>query len=394
MSKVYHLYARPNNELRVTISSTQAILVQPQKELHISKRSRQAAFSLLPKQSGLHMISYTLDGDDAKNFKTPEKNTLFVGSDSVSKDKVYNKLGISKTNLPKGCHEFPRPLFQCNARLTSTSPWATPSSTSTEGIVQLRSKSFTIPISLFGADMNKLSITREKILSKMEETLSQNVAASVLSFVRNGKCYSTSMRKEYLLELIQHDAFPGSIFRSLSNAMPTWMQLQLDQRNNVFDVTNLMVSVGKPISDGSGMCEQLPTSSSSVFFKPSIHFNTKIGDETKMFTPKDRVCLALDVCQSKAFVDLSSEARHKFHQMRIFRDMSTAGWNFSISSLGIQDPSAKTQDSPFDVWMKAKTRVLIEGPKVKIGFYISGDILLKSNCPNKVRCYIMSTHYQ
>lgn len=386
-SKVYHLYAKPKNGLRVTIRSTQAILVKPQSELRIPKLSRKAAFTLVPKKPGLHIIAYTLDGDDAKVFKAPEENTLFVGPDNVNKDNIYNRLKILQGNLPEGCHELPRALFKCNARLTSTFPWGNPSDTSTEGIVHLRTDSLKIPISLFGVDMNELSITREKILSKIKETSSQNVPARKdLSFSRDGKCHSIPMKKDYLFEFIQNDAMPRSIFRSLSSVLPPWIQLQLDQSNDVFDVTNLMVSVGKPISDGSGMCEHLPTSPSSVFFKPSIAFNTKIGDETKAFKSKERVCLALDVCQSKTFVDLSPEAQQKFHQMAVFRDMNKAGWNFSISSLGIQDPSAKTKDSPFDVWMKAKTHVRIAGNQVKVAFNISGNILIKSECPRKVRC--------
>ncbi|XP_031549075.1 uncharacterized protein LOC116286652 [Actinia tenebrosa] len=384
-SKAYYLYARPEDKLTVTIRSTRAILVKPQSELRISKLSRQAAFTLTPKKPGLHIIAYTIDGQDAKFFKAPEENTIFVGPDSVSKDNVYNRLQISEGNLPEGCHELPKSLFQCNARLTSTFPWGTPSATSTEGIVHLRTKSLNIPISLFGASLNELSFTREQLLSKIEETSLQNVpAGSDLSFVRDGKCHSTPMKKNYLFEFIQNDALPKNIFKSLSSVLPQWIELQLDQSNDVFDVTNLMVSVGKPMSDGSGMCEQLPISPSSIFFEPSIAFTTKIGDDTKAFKSKERVCLALDVCQSKTFVGLSSKARKKFHQIEIFRDMDKSGWNFSISSLGIQDPSAKAKDSHFDVWMKSKTQVRISGPQVKVAFNISGNIFMKSGCASEL----------
>ena len=386
-SKVYNLYARPRNELRVTIRSPQAILVKPQSELRISKVARQAAFTLVPKKPGMHIIAYALGGDDKKDFKVPAENTIFVGPDSVSQDNAYDTLQIQNRSLPEGCHKLPRPLFQCNARLTSTFPWGTPSATSTEGIVHLQTNSFKIPISLFGADVNELSQTRDNILSKIEETSLQSIPAGTdLSFVRDGKCHPTPMKKDYLFEFIQNDAMPRSIFKSLSSILPPWIQFQIDQSNDVFDVTNLMVSVGKPISDGSGMCEKLPISSSSIFFKPSIAFHSKIGDETKAFKSKDRVCLALDVCQKKAFVDLSSTAQQKFHQMKVLRDLSEAGWDFDIASLGFQDPSARTKESDFDVWMKTKAQVRIAGPQMKVAFNISGNILIKSECPSKVSC--------
>lgn len=386
-SKVYHLYAQPKNELRVTIRSTQAILVKPQSELRISKPSQQASFTLVPKKSGLHIIAYTLGGDDAKVFKVPEENTIFVGPDSNKDTAVHNILKLAKGNLPEGCHELQRPLFQCNARLISTSPWGAPSDTSTVGIVHVRTKNLKIPISLFGASLKKLSLTREQLLGKIEETWSQNAAAEAnMSFMRGEKCHSTPMKKDYLFEFIQNDALPRSIFRSLSSVLPPWMQLQLDQSNDVFDVSNLMISVGKPISDGSRMCEKLPMSSSSIFFKPSLAFNTKIGDETKPFNSKEHVCLALDVCQNKTLVDLSSQARKKFQQMKIFRDMKRAGWSFKVSSFGMQSQStdnAVGKDN-FDIWMNCQTKVRMTGPRVAVHLNNTGEIFTKSDCPQEV----------
>ena len=203
---------------------------------------------------------------------------------------------------------------------------------------------------------------------------------SSISIIKDGKCEIYPLKGTDLLEFIQTDAFPRSFLLSFSRLMPDWIDLNIDKNNNLFDISNQIVSIGRPPSHGPGSCEEIPLPfSGKVFFKPAIAFQATLNGETKAFGANEKACFAIDMCKNTAFIAFSSEAKNKFQQLKILQDMKSNGWNFQVSSFGIGKHVTKdAKDNNFNMWLKGKTLFDLKDSILSIKGNISGDTAIKS----------------
>lgn len=386
-SKMYHLYAQPKNDLTVIIKSSKSLIIEPKRELRISKSDKEATFTIIAVRPGLHVISYSLSGQDAKHYKVPSNSTVYV----KSKDQdisVFNALNIPYKSVPLGCHNYssPNKPLNCQSQLTSSHPWV---KQRTAGIVQLMTKDTSFPLSLFGSSAREtFGLSKKDVLESIHMLSSRNMNSTIF-INRDGKCKVQSMSSFHVIELVQTDAFPNTMINSLSSLMPKWIQFNVDKNNELFDVSNLMVSLGKPPSYGPGSCERLPLTYSvnSVFYKPSISFNIQIDGEQTQFGSSESTCFAMDVCKNKLFTDFSLKARKRFHQIRTIQDMKNAGWDFHVSRLGLRrnELMGLSQSNDFDIWMDGNSQIVLNKPLFSVGLNLTGKITASSTCYDKVK---------
>lgn len=344
------------------------------------------SFSITPLKAGLFEISYSLSGQDAKDYKVPDNSSLYVKS---KEDKsVYKFLGIPEQTLPIGCynHTLPNDLLQCQATLTSSHSWGSQSlsESKTEGIVHLKTKNTMIPLSMFGTSEHTLAPTKQDILNMIQKMSTQHINSSIL-IEKNGKCEVFPLSGGNVMEFVQTDAFPKAMLASLSRLMPKWIHLNTDKNNNLFDVSNLLVSIGKPPSHGPGSCENLPESSypNTIYYKPSVTFEAQLNSENKKFDSNESACFAVDVCKSMAFVDFSQKARKSFGEMTTIQNMKESGWDFGIASFGIRKQEFRGKGH-YDLWIKGVHQVYLKSSHLNVGMNLTGEVTATPECLDEV----------
>ena len=386
-SRTFYLYAQPKNRLIVTLKALNSLIIKPKRQLVISKSSRKVSFSVIALKPGLYEISYSLSGQDANNYKVPDNSSVYAKSKEV--ESVYQLLQIPENTLPIGCHNYtlPNDPLECPTTLISSHSWVSRPSYSkpeTEGIVHLKTKAIMMPFSIIGTRKQTFAPTKQDILNMIQKLSTQHMNSSIW-IKKNGKCEVFTLSSNNLLEFIQTDAFPKTMLATLSQLMPKWIQLNTDKNNNLFDLSNVMVKVGKPPSNGIGSCENIAESSSksTMYYKPSVAFDVHLNGDTRKFGTHDTTCFAVDVCKDIVFMDFSQKARKSFGQITTIKNMKAAGWDLSVSSFGLGRQGFGGQNY-HNLWLKGDHQVYLKNSRLIVGMNLTGEITAGLECLDDV----------
>ncbi|XP_048586946.1 uncharacterized protein LOC5519388 isoform X2 [Nematostella vectensis] len=381
-SRVLHVSSPPVRELRINMSSPSGDLNILPNVTVITSKALDANFTVTARRPGLHVISYHVTGSDSDSFTTPDDSLVYVNPDMSSNLSVYDVTHTNKRSFPIGCHQLQESAFVCNAqaKLVATAEWKMDDDTGhyvTQGIVHMRTHNTSVPVSLTGFDLGNLARKSKEHITYIRDM--PKSLPDTLTLRHHDNCTKVPMKPEYLMQLISDDVLPLHYLGSVSQALPAWLNLEMDT-NTGFDVRNLMIDV----NHATGVCSGLPLATAATYYRPRVGFKVQVDDENARFTAKDGVCFAHDVCKGGAFVKFAKDSQEKLSGLDILRQMESVGWKTRLAAIGVTRSAMTSQQSLF---VKAAVNAQLQsndGKALRVTMETEGDWMVTSGCFDKL----------
>lgn len=384
--------AKPSKEIQISIQSDDNVVAQPP-ELKLFKSSNIANFTLESKQPGLKVISFSVNGQSAKDYLNPADSVLFVSPETPNKNNIFTQIPFLPGELPVGCYMKTTDFFKCPVRLSSTQPWKENPATkqfSTDGLVNLITrKGNNIPLSLIGIDYPSKSldglINRVKQIGQSSKNITMKLTNSQLA------CNTTTIDVPQLMDLVENDVFTASFLNVFSKSTPPWLQVHdkkyLDNSSS-FDINDIHASTRSK----SKTCSSILKSSSVITYEPSIGSMMTFGEEIALPDEKG-FCFAIDVCTSDVGFSLPSESTKAMKSSTLFQDTRKAGWDIDLTGAvfpGIRNTTVtlgtylwngkhmeNVQPQKYQAVLKGKMKTRLENKQnVKVSLDYQGDVFI------------------
>ena len=330
------LQAKPENSLTVNFNSAMNVTIQPQR-LTIKHPSLKGEFQVTGHECGVGELSYDLEGTNKYDFLVPDNSVLFIGQNISSQNSVYTRLGLLVGELPIGCQKKVITNYQaCDIRMMFDS-----NANSSNGIVVetgpvhiITPDNKTVPLSLVGYNFSSYRPSRGEIM----ERLVRHVGGK--EELRARVCPNIQLTAADMMEFIQKDALPTSFLRYISDHLPLWLNVEVREDNNLFDLNNAMANIiqAKNAHASNPVCKfPVINQSPVVLYEPTISYNLLLENEQLSLSSKGS-CFVIGVCETWASLALSQKSISKVHRMKLMQDMAHAGWEVVVSSFGFTTP--------------------------------------------------------
>ena len=350
----FNLSANPNNKLFVNFSSDKrSNLGFSPKKVELNQTTKVATFEILPSFSGIFDFKYVLSGDEAPNFETPKKETIFVGTTNLPH--VPNQYFTSTSSqvglLKKGCcYNGNPPLPTCQnpsnkISLVSTCGWD--DSSSINGIIFASSGSLSLPFSIAGVKFNEQNpasnlITLHGIIRCFGQCASANDDSN------GDSCDDTyPLSTSDVQDLVSVQSLAFTYFYNSRPLLPPWLQLHVNTSVVSSDsdsahpsheyFTSVVSSDDVPKLEG---CDNIQLSEVGVYsvLQYSRTFDVSIAGEELSYAPDSQAtinCFAVNLCSpssSPFFLGLSPQAQQQLLSLPSAKTYLERGWGFTIQS--------------------------------------------------------------
>lgn len=380
--------ARPSRRLKVSFDAENGVTFNPE-STEIQFPERKGEFTIEAEKPGIGAVTYNLEGENKNDFEAPERGAIVVAPEIFNQS---TKPFLLKGEVPVGCEEYEtKKNLSCEVRMLSTAPW-TDTPPSTNGVVHLATaNNHTIPLSLICLNLKELYLPRDKKIQTGIAKTSSSTKFSLL-YQKSGKCYSNVTDANYLLELMENDAFVTSFMQTLSSVAPEWIILSVSETNVYFDIQNIAVDLQyTDLEHCSGF--PLNGASSLAYYHPAVKYRMRVAqNEVPLFTD-GKTCLAVGVCKPCLFINFpKGQAELLKSTLKVFRDMKDCcGIDLSVDSIGFVNKKEtflfakgmiwngvnlqELSTFSYDAWLKGNLEWRMEIPKLLfLNNKISGNV--------------------
>lgn len=294
------------------IFSSQRLVFNPNTPLNQSIR-------VTAREEGYYLIKYSLIGPNAREFKVPEEDIIFVNTpNNATQDSSIEK---SALDFPYGCykkHFGTCPGLNASIILSSTSPFVSfgPLST-TQGVVAIEVGNFMkLPLSLLGVNLPDSSAN-----------------SLVDSCKDNGDVTYT------VESIVKSRALAKSFINTATENLPTWINVTLGEGNlgtniystelrtrflNGLELREAGVGTGLPVVD-------------DMFYSllSTNNLNVTIENDVDILKSKS-LSLAIEICgilSSNVLLRPSKEDLAQVNSISILKKIKKYGWNLNVSSV-------------------------------------------------------------
>ena len=232
----FKVHAKPDNDLRIDISSSDNLLAINPPTLTLNSLVTYAEFQLRSNSPGMKVLSYALHGSDASKFIPPNSQVLYVQTSALRINTVVSSSGT----LSQGCHDKNIPAGESkkvDVKLHSTAPWTDQTgNVSTDGVLIMDVGGTALPASLVGSSI----ISNNLVNGKMDEFVTKHKNHSSASgqnstSMKTGQCVSEEPSIDYLPEVVQVNAFSKTVADGINQNTPSWVNLVPEQTVKTFD---------------------------------------------------------------------------------------------------------------------------------------------------------------
>lgn len=342
------------------------------------------------KTPGFKVISFSVQGENAKDFKNPAKRVLFVGPELFYRKTIFAKIPIFPGEFPLGCKEKQIDLTKCSVKSVSSQPWKEQLgkkdfSTSLGIIHFITTKGIHVPLSLLGGNLphSAESLIQNAIL------LNQTPHRRHDFMNQKNKCYNTTIDRLQFLQLVDQDVFASSFFHAFTRNGPVWLKFEAKEMSTYFDLRNVHALVG---SDAKS-CSSILKSPSVVHFSPNIGSKVIINNEELLLPDEEGSCYAIDVCTSAMTWVLSKGSAKLVKQWSVLKKLKQAGWDVDIrqvmfsgderltTNVSMWDDEGDGKQIGYDTLLRGKIMAKLNNSKndVKISLDYDGDIYMNSD---------------
>lgn len=384
------LQAKPEIEIQVSIHSDDDNFVIQPHELKISHSGNKADVAITSKKPGLKVISFSVQGENAKDFKKPAKRVLFVGPETSYRKTIFAKIPIFPGELPLGCKVKQINLTKCSVKSVSSQAWrrqlGKEDFTTSLGIMHfITTRGLPVPLSLLGSDLpySAKSLIQNAIL--MNQTPQRRH-----DFMNHrNKCYNTTIDVLQFLQLVEQDVFASSFFDAFSRNGPVWLKFKAKEISTYFDLRNIHTVVGSELKG----CSSILKSPSVVYFSPNIGSKVIINNEELLLPDEEGSCYAIDVCTSAMSWVLSKGSTKLVKEWSVLKKLKQGGWDMDLKQVMFPGDERLTAKVPMwddeedgkqiehDTLFRGKIMANLNNSKndVKISLDYEGDIYMNSD---------------
>ena len=298
-----HLASDFNKQSGIVLDTTLLSIVPPSREVNFTIQSTS--------QSGLYILTYTIDGDEGTVYQLIDRSLILVKSFRESRlEPPSNNDLLELQELSKGCcqYDLPNEVAACpNLSFLSSCSWIEDEdredTTSTHGAVFVDSLSLSLPVSIAG-----LSITKQT--TKFNIEISGRPKCSRCNCDSDATSYSTAD----IEKLLYSRSLLATFVKQTSVMLPNWMSVSIpptsyDTPNgNAFfhhDFVTFIGSAGN--ANNIYGCEYIAFPPSSLVYViqsyTDIDLNI-IGSDTPLtYSPSSTdsypICYALNLCDGQ-----------------------------------------------------------------------------------------------
>ena len=341
------------------------------------------------------MVSYDLSGIDKHTFVSPTDSSIFVGLNMSNANSIYTRMGLLNGEVPIGCQTRSLENFPCGLKVAYTSSSTLPNDVLVQSgpVHIITPDNKTIPLSLVGYDFASSSQSgQESELLKTLIAQTSTINTSSAGQTSNEMC-SFQPSADALIELIQEDAFSKSFMRYLTDKLPLWIRLMVEEDNNLFAAENIRADLIQTASTQSDHlnCKFPPLgiATAMVTYRPKVTFTISAGRK-QISLPSKGCCFATDPCSSAVFLTLSGKAGEEISKMPVLKDLTDNGWGVLLSSFGFTAPkkyqsltnslpsdpmSEHFLDFHYNMWWEGTTNISLKNTSdFSINMKMSGQV--------------------
>lgn len=302
--------ATPDNSVTVTVTVSSSAANVSQSQFTFDSNNPSSSIGLSVSEPGIYSISYSLSGEDADNYDTPDPSILIVVDPEYQhvENDYFLKNQVEIGELAEGCCS-PGVQYQCPGGVVDTVSFSSscawdnlgPSEFSTPGVVFAKGSDIKIPVSITGAHLMMSEDSYDGfVLPDLSEQCRQcdntDPACKYFDFTAN----------DYL-DLLRTRALETTYLKAIDGLLPSWMTLTIEHIEitgetafGVDDFTSYLTT-GENIYEIPG-CESLDLEPDSLFAVLSQDKNITVDiDGTSIkYTPSDAegpVCFAVNLCK-------------------------------------------------------------------------------------------------
>ena len=310
-------------------------------------------FSMIVFLSGLHFLTLSLSGENAKNFTEPAPMPIITHSTLESN---YFK---TFSNLQPSCCEINNDqLLQCgvlpglNPQLISSCGWHKEDDITkyTLGIVYSKLNNVTFPVSVAG-----LSITDTDIKIPQRIYFCGNCKGMLMDIDKypENKCYMYKPTGEDSREFVIRQSLSTAFVTEIQNKLlPSWIDLEVTPDSETLtklSITDYKITLATTtdVTKTPG-CESIIIDSIGQFGvlqhdgplnltlqASRINYeNTYIPSPTK----ESSVCIAVNLClgeNSPVYIGIPSSAQQSIQKISFIHDLILRGWNIIFHSVSV-----------------------------------------------------------
>ena len=370
--KTYNLtvHTKPDNDLRIDISSSDNLLAINPPTLTFNSTVTYAVFQLHSNSPGMKVLSYALRGSDASTFIPPNRQVLYVQTSVLRLDTVIRSNGA----LARGCHDKEITAGEnenVDLKLHSTAPWTDQAGkVSTDGVLIMDVGGTALPASLVGSSI----ISNNLVNGKMDEFVTKHKSHSSASgqnsiSLKTERCVSEEPSIDYLPEILQVNAFSKTVVDGINQNSPSWINLIPEQTVRAFDNQDFEAKLlrGQDIKGKYTKCGDIlnviENDKQYYIHSTNQKMLMQVNDEDINIGPGAKICMFRSVGENETAIGFANAAKF------IKTLESSTGW--IIEANGIQFKN--TSRLPFyHIFGQFLTEVNSDSARIRIS--INGDM--------------------
>ena len=380
----FTVHAKPDNDLRVDISSSDNLLAINPPTLTFNATVTYAVFQLRSNSPGMKVLSYALRGSDASTFIPPNRQVLYVQTSVLRLDTVIRSNGA----LSQGCYDKEVTAGESektDLKLHSTAPWTDQAGkVSTDGVLIMGVDSTTLPASLVGSSI----ISNNLVNGKMDEFVTKhknNIAArgQNSTSLKIERCVSEEPSINYLPEVVEMNAFSKTVADGINRNTPSWVNLVPEQTVKTFDTQDFEAKLlqGKDIKSKYKECGDIinviEDDRQYYIHSTNQEMLMQVNDEDINIGTGVKICISRSVGENETVIGFANAAK-KLNTLE-----SSTGWVTTANGINFKNTSGAPT---YRIFGQFSTEMSSESTHVKIS--INGDIKFSVKNENEVGCIL------
>ena len=318
----------------------------------LTRDANSMKFSMIVFLPGLHFMTLSLSGENAKNFTQPAPMPIIAHSTSDSEYfKTFPHLQPScyalKNDQPLQCGVLP----ELNPQLVSSCGWHKENDIScTLGIVYSKLNNVTFPVSVAGLNISNtgIKIPQGKYLCGNCEEMLMNID----KYPEN-KCYMYEPTGEDLREFVTRQSLSTAFVNEAQNKLlPSWIDLKVTPDSETLTKLSetdykITLATTTDVTKTPG-CESIIIDSVGQFGVLQHDGPLNLTLQTSRINYEDiyipsptrgsSVCIAVNLClgeNSPVYIGIPSSAQLSIQKISFIHDLILRGWNITFHSVTV-----------------------------------------------------------